>query len=606
MFLPPSRLLTALLLSFPLTLAAPANTTASTPSNSSSSSTPTPSSVASTIDQLKPAIESLRQNYGVPGITIGYAVSPSFTQSEGGITGGEGNWTMGTATFGTADRHNNSVSAETLFGIGSNSKLFTALAVGLLVYNETKLLNGETLTWHTKMKDILPEWGLMDEYASDHVDLLDVMSMRTGLPRHDASSGWVPADQVVSNLRNLKPTTEIRHAWQYSNLHYIALSQIIPTLTNISFTDYVQTHIFDPLELESATFNATAAGETGRRSDGFAREGRNLTECAKVVLAGGVGLDERCLGRVESFGWWSGDRDSLALAGAGGVIMSATDMAKWVKELLQPTVLPPALIAGTVQTLSSIVGIAPSPLMGIQTYGLGQMVYTYRGYAIHGHDGSVPGQQSLLVRLPDQGFGFLVAVNDDDFGTAFCGTIGYALLDAVLGLEPIDWEAQIMSSAAYLPSYPSAPSTPREMPTDIAGAYTNPGYGTFNLVEYAPGNTSDILPYFPTDWTSTPTPLNLAGPIYLAQIDRVLVSFIALTHFDGPLFNWTAGWYADKLSAGDEVTGKVVTFAGTGTAVLAEGGMGLFGAVGQGPTVPFREVSETDLAEKADVWFVKR
>ncbi|WVQ81101.1 hypothetical protein IAT38_003223 [Cryptococcus sp. DSM 104549] len=597
---PPRLLVAALLLSLPFTLAAPANAT----SSNSSSSSPG-ASVSSSIDQLKPSIEALRQKYNVPGITIGYAVSPSFRQSEAGSVGGQGNWTTGTATFGTADRYNNSVNADTLFGIGSNSKLFTALAVGLLIYNDTKLLNGETLTWQSKMKDVLPEWGLMDEYASDHVDLLDVLSMRSGLPRHDASNGWVTADQVVSSMRHLKPSTEIRQAWQYNNLHYIALSQIIPTLTNTSFTDYIQTHIFDPLQLESATFNATLAGESGRRTDGFGREGRNLTDCARVVLAGGVEFDEKCLGRVESFGWWSGDKDSLALAGAGGIIMSATDMAKWVQELLQPVVLPPALVARTVQTISSITGIAPSPLDGIQSYGLGQMVYTHRGYAIHGHDGSVPGQQSLLIRLPDQGFGLLVAVNDNDFGTPFTQIIGLSIIDTVMGLEPIDWESQIMSSAGRLPSYPEVPSDPREMPAGVAGSYTNAGYGTFDLVEYLPGNSSEVVSYFPTDWTATPNPLDLTGPIYLAHIDRVLVSYIAFTHFDGPLFNWTSAWAADKLSADDQVTGVLAKFTGTGTALFAEGGMGMFGSVGQGATVPFTKVSETGLAEKADVWFVK-
>lgn len=63
-----------------------------------------------------------------------------------------------------------------MFSIASNSKLFTMLAVGMLVENDTVLKSGEKLDWTTKTKDILPEWKLMDEYASDHTNVLDLMS----------------------------------------------------------------------------------------------------------------------------------------------------------------------------------------------------------------------------------------------------------------------------------------------------------------------------------------------------------------------------------------------------------------------------------------------
>lgn len=42
--------------------------------------------------------------------------------------------------------------------------------------NQTQLQNGETLAWTTKIKEILPEWGLMDTYMSDHVNVIDLLS----------------------------------------------------------------------------------------------------------------------------------------------------------------------------------------------------------------------------------------------------------------------------------------------------------------------------------------------------------------------------------------------------------------------------------------------
>lgn len=68
---------------------------------------------------------------------------------------------------------------QTLFGIASNSKHFTALAVGLLIEDGVKLPNGEPLGWHSKMKDVLPDlWELADPYASDHADITDLLGAR--------------------------------------------------------------------------------------------------------------------------------------------------------------------------------------------------------------------------------------------------------------------------------------------------------------------------------------------------------------------------------------------------------------------------------------------
>jgi CubicO group peptidase (beta-lactamase class C family) len=66
---------------------------------------------------------------------------------------------------------------QSLFAIASNSKLFTAISIGLLINNDTKLPNGNTLGWDTKIADILPKdmWKLPDEYASAHVDIVDLM-----------------------------------------------------------------------------------------------------------------------------------------------------------------------------------------------------------------------------------------------------------------------------------------------------------------------------------------------------------------------------------------------------------------------------------------------
>lgn len=59
--------------------------------------------------------------------------------------------------------------------IASNSKLFTAMSLSLLIDNNTILSNGELLRYDTKVEDVLGDWKLVDPYMSEHLDLLDLL-----------------------------------------------------------------------------------------------------------------------------------------------------------------------------------------------------------------------------------------------------------------------------------------------------------------------------------------------------------------------------------------------------------------------------------------------
>jgi CubicO group peptidase (beta-lactamase class C family) len=64
--------------------------------------------------------------------------------------------------------------------IASNSKLFTSLAVGIAL-DECGFPSGVD----TRIKDVVPEYELMDAKAGETVTFADALSHCTGLPRHD-------------------------------------------------------------------------------------------------------------------------------------------------------------------------------------------------------------------------------------------------------------------------------------------------------------------------------------------------------------------------------------------------------------------------------------
>lgn len=112
-------------------------------------------------------------------------------------------WLREFGSYGIAKADGSRVTPDTMFGIASNSKLFLSLSVGLLINNKTLAAErGQQIKWATKAKALIPEWGLMDEEMDRGVSLQDMLSHRTGMPRHDMSGqarkGGVP--EMVRHL----------------------------------------------------------------------------------------------------------------------------------------------------------------------------------------------------------------------------------------------------------------------------------------------------------------------------------------------------------------------------------------------------------------------
>lgn len=61
-------------------------------------------------------------------------------------------------------------------------QLFDAIAAGLLTSNETL---SPRLSWNTKIASVIPDWDMADPIAASESTIIDLLSHRTGIPRHD-------------------------------------------------------------------------------------------------------------------------------------------------------------------------------------------------------------------------------------------------------------------------------------------------------------------------------------------------------------------------------------------------------------------------------------
>ncbi|KAJ7487901.1 beta-lactamase/transpeptidase-like protein [Mycena latifolia] len=544
--------------------------------------------------RLDAAILDILHEYKTPG-GVGVAVVRKTP---------EGTWKLESKGYGNATVDGAKVTADTLFAIGSNSKLFDVLATGLLISNETLT---PRISWTSKMASILPGWKLMDPVASRESTILDLMSHRTGLPRHDfmAPLDGAVAD-VISHLQYLRPSTGFREQLQYNNHMYTVLSYLPQALLNVTYEDYVRDNIFVPLGLDSTTYFYADAVKTGRLADGFCREDANMTE------------DPFSTGTIRALPFWDQSTKGHAISGAGGVISSAHDMAIWLQMLLMEgksqsneTVIPAAVIRKVASGLTVYKAEAAYPELSPVVYGGGQMRGTYRGFEMIEHGGSTPGFKSQITRFPTENLGIAVLSNEEELGSSLMEAVKYRIADAVFQLEAIDWTARYRAKLAKAVPSPFIPRADDAAPPSVpyaalAGTYTHPAYGSLRLCLFA----EDAPPDPACSALSTEVAELLPGvvdpraPTLIARWATMVTNYMQLAHYSSNSFNLTA-----LMSTGSKGPGEMWVYKNPGLEVEFEThgeediGFAIIGIWGPGDGVAPPE-GDT-VKERAEVWFAK-
>ncbi|RDB16293.1 Gigasin-6 [Hypsizygus marmoreus] len=467
--------------------------------------------------------ESLLKTHSSPGLAIAVVLrdpsAPNGFYSE-------------LASFGSA-RADTPATPDTLFAIASNSKLFLALSVGLLVSNNTlqQQLHAQgkvRLDWNTKIRDIIPEWGLMDELAGQEATVLDLLVHRTGMPRHDlAGPAGANVSQMISNLRYLRPSASFRETFQYNNMMFETLSYLPQLLLNQSFESYVSQHVFSPLGMNSSTYSVAQA-EKALYPTGYKFKMRKSTKPVLVDLSGkptfahGHQYSKRDFYKNRqgvlrpTVPYFQRPGEETVWAGAGGILTSARDMVPWLSTLLNAgchpdssfnkTIIPPAVLERIERGVSVSEGKASFPELSPKVYGPAQWRYSYRGHEIIEHGGNNPGFKSQVARFSNlapgtlrtfpnaTGLGIAVFSNDADGGVVL-EAVKWRIVDELFGLEPIDWYSRyVKEEAEYYeqkrnstvppPSVPSPPPLP--LTTMQSRVFEHPTYGHLRFCYVSP------------------------------------------------------------------------------------------------------------------------
>ena len=129
------------------------------------------------------------------------------------------------------------VDEHTLFAIGSISKSFTSTALALLV-------DEGQLAWDDPVLKYLPDFQLLDPYATREITIRDLLTHRSGLAEVSGGTIWYGSTydraEVVKRIRHLKPVSSFRSQFAYQNIMYLVAGQVIPALTGMGWDTFVQ------------------------------------------------------------------------------------------------------------------------------------------------------------------------------------------------------------------------------------------------------------------------------------------------------------------------------------------------------------------------------
>jgi CubicO group peptidase (beta-lactamase class C family) len=369
--------------------------------------------------------------------------------------------------YGFRDVENKTpMTADTILAIGSATKAFTTFAMGILV-------DGGKLEWDKPVRNYISWFRLYDTFAGERLTPRDLVTHRSGLPRHDLT--WynnyeATREEFVRRLAYLPPTADIRVKFQYNNLMFLTAGYLVEVLTGKKWEDAVRTHVFDPLGMKRSNFSV----EDSQKDADFALPYRERE------------------GKIEKIPF----RNISNIGPAGSINSSVNEMSHWLlvhlnagkfgeKQILNPQTIEDMHLA------HMPTGGTPSiPEVTPADYGMGWFVDTYRGHRRVHHGGNIDGFSALVSMLPRDGLGVVVLVNKN--GSALTELLVRHAYDLVLEAGPKDWIGdaakekaageEVAEEARKKKEIRRKPGTkPAHEFEEYAGDYFNPGYGDLKV-----------------------------------------------------------------------------------------------------------------------------
>lgn len=392
------------------------------------------------------------EDYNVPGLAMAVVAGGEVVFAEG---------------FGYRDVESaKPMTADSLFAIGSTTKAMTVTVLGMLA-DEGKFEWDEPLTLY------LPEFRLADPMITARITPRDLVTHRSGLPRHDLlwyNNNESTRAEIIERMRYLELTADLRETFQYNNLMFMTAGYFAGQLTDATWEETMRARLFEPLGMKRSNFNVHDSEQDADHALPYRED------------------DDDALERIPF-------RDISMIGPAGSVNSSVNEMAQWLlfnlrggkvgdEQLVNASTLAeihsPQMTTGATQDRPDI-----SPA----TYGMGWGIVSYRGHARVSHGGGIDGFVTSVMFFPNDDLGIVAF---DNRGSGLASIVSNHAADRILGLEAEDWMGEALDnrkkakeSAAEAEAKSEGlritGTNPSHGLDDYIGEYAHPGYGVLRI-----------------------------------------------------------------------------------------------------------------------------
>jgi len=333
-------------------------------------------------ESLSAGIDAVFAEYNsptTPGCAVGVIQNGAYIHAKG---------------YGLANlEHGIPIDRDSVFRIASVSKQFTAAAVAILA------VRGE-LDLDADIHDYLPE---LRDYGTK-VTIRQMVHHISGMGEYDSEAAYeiTPGkafrfgnedywtiDEFYQKAKLQDLALKPGERFEYSNIAYFLLSQVVERATGVSLREFAEKEIFGPLNMKATLFNDNADGVVPNRADGY------------TPMSGG-GF-EILMTNLD----WVGD---------GGVYTTLNDFIKWDRAFASGIVpggdgVRNLMLTPHPVTESTMTSYLLDDGAG---YGFGVEIGKFNDQTAHVHTGSWVGFRSLYARFPDDGISIVAFCNRED------------------------------------------------------------------------------------------------------------------------------------------------------------------------------------------------
>ncbi len=369
--------------------------------------------------------------------------------------------------FGYRDYKNKlKVDANTLFAIGSCTKAFTSSILGLL-------RNDGKIDFEDSPIDYVKELSFYDDQMNDIITIRDLMSHRTGIPRHDVSWYFFPTfskDSLISRIKYHEPFTSVRNKYYYNNFMFLLQGVIGERVTGNLWEDNIKTMFFEPLGMNRSNVSIAEMEEADNAAIGY-MEGHEKTDYYKIA----------------------------GMRPAGSINSSVNEMSNWLIAWInggkfeEKEILPSSYVTEAISSQNVIGGNLPTkerPDIYLANYGFGWSLSSYKGHYRVEHGGAIDGFRASTSFFPADSIGIVVLANQG--GSNIPTAVRNIISDRMLGVKKTEWLKVVLDELKEVKknqkevkkifiSNKKEGTKPSHLLQEYSGTYTNLGYGKIEL-----------------------------------------------------------------------------------------------------------------------------